>query len=226
MTDQSIFETVLASTVHDMKNSLSLLMSHLDDISMRLDQQDENQDDISSLRYESSRINISLMQLLTLYKLEKRQISVQIEEVILADLMEDSIAAHSMLAQNKGIQLDYECDDELIWFLDPNLIGIVLNNIIGNSIRYTNSRVLLSARTQDQQLVIQIDDDGVGYPAHMLNEGAGFSNPVDLHSGSTGLGLFFAAIIAQNHKRLQRQGKIQLQNKLRLNGGSFQIYLP
>jgi len=221
-----MFETVLASSVHDMKNSLSLLMSHLETISMRLEQQNENQQDISNLRYEASRINISLMELLTLYKLERKQIGVNIEEVIVIDLIEDCIAAHSLLASNKGIQLNLDCDDSLLWFADTNLVSIVLNNIIGNSIRYTHSQLLVSARIQQQQLLIQIDDDGAGYPDNMLDEPENFGKHIDIHSGSTGLGLFFAATIAQNHQRQGQQGKINLQNKNRLSGGCFQIYLP
>lgn len=226
MTDGSVFETVLASTVHDMKNSLSLLMGQLDTISERLALDSENQQAVSGLRYEANRINVSLMELLTLYRLEKKQIGIHVVEVIMADFIEDCFATHSILAASKGINLDMDCDDSLIWFFDPDLMGIAINNIIGNSIRYTQSCVLVSVNTRQDSLVIQIDDDGAGYPQSMLTEAENFTTKIDSSTGSTGLGLFFAETIASKHKRLHRQGSTQLKNGRLLSGGSFRIVLP
>ena len=226
MTDSSLFETVLASTVHDMKNSLSLLLSQLDSISERLEQDTENRESVSDLRYQANRINVSLMELLTLYKLEKKQIGVQINEVIVADFLMDCIAAHSLLAENKRIQLDMDCDDSLIWFFDPDLVAIALNNIIGNCLRYSESKVQVSAHTEDRKLFIRIDDDGQGYPDSMLVTPEQLGKKINYNTGSTGLGLFFAATIAQNHQRQERQGRIQLNNDGDLGGGTFQITLP
>jgi signal transduction histidine kinase len=224
--DTNMFDTLLASTVHDMKNSLSLLMNELEVMGSKLEGNDENRQTVSSLRYETSRINISLMELLTLYKLEKKQISIQIEEVVVADILEDYVAVHSFIAKNRDVQLDFECDDSLIWFLDPSFLHIVINNIVGNSIRYTKSRVIISAFVVDQQLCIQIDDDGQGYPEQMISSVESFSKTIDVDSGSTGLGLYFASIIAKNHSRHGKIGGIVLKNNEKLTGGCFKIFLP
>jgi len=45
-------------------------------------------------------------------------------------------------------------------------------------------------------------------------------------SGSTGLGLYFAARIAELHERDGRRGRIELGNGGPLGGGEFRIYLP
>ena len=45
-------------------------------------------------------------------------------------------------------------------------------------------------------------------------------------SGSTGLGLYFAARIAELHQRQARSGRIELRNGGLLGGGEFRIYLP
>ncbi len=226
MSNNGLFETVLASTVHDMKNSLSLLLGQLDVISEQLAQDRENQQAVATLRYEAGRINYSLMELLTLYRLEKQQLGMNIHEVIVADLVDDCVAGHSMMASNNGIRLETDCDDELIWFFDPDLVGIAINNILGNSIRYSSELVRISVKTQDKLLLIQIDDDGAGYPQKLLDEVENFSTGVNAQTGSTGLGLYFAATIANCHQRQDRQGRIQLQNEAGLSGGSFQLYLP
>lgn len=225
-TDQSMFETVLASTVHDMKNSLSLLLSQLDNISDRLHQDTENQRAVNDLRYQANRINISLMELLTLYKLEKKQIGIHFAEIMVVDFLEDCIAAHSQLAASKGLKLELQCDDSIMWFFDPDMVAIALNNIIGNCLRYTATQVQVTASLKKGYLCIDIDDDGPGYPQNMLQEIDRFENRVNFNTGSTGLGLYFAASIAQRHKRKDRQGRIQLKNHGTSGGGNFQICLP
>jgi len=226
MSEKSLFETVLASTVHDMKNSLGLLMGELDKIGHELDKDSENLNAVSSIRYESSRINYSLMQLLSLYKLENNQLVVQLVEVEVIDFIEDCIAAHAPLAASNKVQIDVNCDDSLIWFFDPDLVGIAINNIIGNSIRYTRSRILLSICIVDGYLLIKVDDDGPGYPQNMIQDPENFIKKVSYNTGSTGLGLFFSATVASSHKRNGKKGHILLKNEGELKGGEFQISLP
>jgi signal transduction histidine kinase len=166
------------------------------------------------------------MELLTLYKLEKKQIGIQFTEEMVVEFLEDCVAAHSQLAASKGIQLNMQCDDSILWFFDPDMVAIALNNIIGNCLRYTSTEVQVTASVNDGLLCISIDDNGPGYPQSMLQEIGQFENQINFNTGSTGLGLYFAACIAQRHQRKDRQGHIRLKNHDTSSGGSFQIYLP
>jgi len=224
--NNSVFETLLASSIHDMKNSLGLVMHELETIGAQLEHDEEKTNSISNLRYEASRINTSLMELLAIYKLEKKQLGILTEETYLIDLVEDGMAAHRFLAKSKGIQLDYDCDDELVWFLDANLMKVVLNNVISNSIRYSKSKILISASIEDGQLCLQVDDDGQGYPDAMIASSQYIKHEIDASSGSTGLGLYFAHEIAANHQRQDKSGSIALKNAQKLSGGCFQILIP
>lgn len=220
----SLFETVLASTVHDMKNSLSLIMTQLDNVSKELSRQDHQA--ISTVMYEASRINTSLMEMLALYKLENKQLAVYIEEVIVIDFIEDCVAAFAQHASSRKVRIEVDCDNMLIWFFDAGLVSIAINNIIGNSIRYAESLIRISVVVEAGELIIYIDDDGEGYPQIMLDEVKDFETRVDFSSGSTGLGLYFAHTIAACHDRNDRRGHIQLGNGDQLGGGSFRMTLP
>ncbi len=226
MPDPSMFATVLASTVHDMKNSLSLLASQIDDIAERLENDNENRATLSGIRYESSRINLSLMQLLSLYKMDSGQFQVNISEVEVIDFIEDCVAAHAPVAASKGVTIDIDCDDSLIWFFDADLVGIAVNNVIGNSIRYSSSRLGVSVKPVQGLLMIQIDDDGEGYPEIMLQDPGHFMHNTNYSTGSTGLGLYFSATVANQHQRNGHSGAIALSNEGNLGGGSFSLYLP
>ncbi len=220
----SIFETVLASTVHEMKNSLGLLMNQLDEVDF--DTSGKNHKTLSSIKYEANRINTSLMEMLALYKLENKQLSLHIDEVVVIDLIEDCIAAFAVLADSKDVRIEVDCDEMLIWFFDPDLVGIAISNIVGNSIRYARSLIRVSVTVTANELGLQIDDDGDGYPQKMLHDVEDFTNRINFSSGSTGLGLFFAHRIASIHKRNSRNGHIRLANGGKLTGGSFKMSLP
>jgi signal transduction histidine kinase len=225
----SLFETVMASTVHDMKNSLSLVIAQLEQISEHIEET-EDKKIVSTLRYESSRINLSLMQMLALYKLDKDQLNVRSVEVELIDFIEDCVAAQMPLAKNSNIELEIDCDELLVWFFDPDLVSIAINNIIGNSIRYTKSTVKISVRqdhsSSHKGLIIEISDDGSGYPEIMLLDPEIYINTLNHSTGSTGLGIFFSATIAAMHIQNGISGHISLDNKNSWNGGRFQLFLP
>ncbi len=233
----SIFEIVLASTVHDMKNSLSLLMNQLDSIVVMLSpsekklsesnsSENNNKNAVSTVRYEASRLNFSLMQLLTLYKLDKNHLHVAIDEVLVIEFLEDCLAAFAPLSELKNIQLIADCDEELVWFFDKNLTGIAINNVIGNCIRYTRSQVTVRASLIDGMLAFEIHDDGIGYPQVMLDNQGNFIKSIDKSTGSTGLGLFFSSTVAELHHRKNKQGFISLENEKDTGGGLFKLFLP
>jgi len=226
MSKHSLFETILASSVHDMKNSLSLLLNQLEQIALKLEQDEESRNSISSLRYETSRINLSMMQLLSLYKFDHNQLSIRRCEVEVQEFLEDCIAAHQQLADMKSINLEMQCSDELIAFFDPDLIGIAINNVIGNSIRYTTDKVIISAKATEKGLLIEILDNGQGYPVMMVENPENYIKRVNKSTGSTGLGLFFATIVSKKHQKNGRDGYIQLDNNSKLGGGRFQLFVP
>ena len=219
-----LFETVLASTVHEMKNSLGLLMNQLDELGAELPAASAGR--LSAIQYEASRINTSLMEMLALYKIDNQQLDVAYDEVVVIELIEDCVASFLPLAESRRIAIDIDCDDQLMGFFDANLVGIAIANIVGNSIRYARARIRVSARPEAGGLLLRIEDDGDGYPEAMLDEVAAFGHGVDIGSGSTGLGLFFAHTLAGVHRRGERSGEIRIANGGGLPGGCFEMRLP
>ena len=89
-----------------------------------------------------------------------------------------------------------ECDQEAEWFFDRDLIAGIINSTINNSIRYTHSKIILSAEINNNYLQISIEDDGSGFPEQMFSRPDTLETAIDMKSGSTGLGLYFAEQIA------------------------------
>jgi K+-sensing histidine kinase KdpD len=230
MEDKMNFSDILASTLHDTKNSLGLLFNNLEDIIASCREQDcERHADFYALQYEIQRLNHSLIRLLSLYKAEKSQLAANIDYHAIADFLEEVAVAHERLLASRGIQLETDCDAGLIWAFDRNLIGGVLDNIINNAFRYARSTVKIRAFSENGYFVVQIEDDGKGYPPAMLineNKQPHFKQDIDFKTGSTGLGLYFSLMIAAMHVNHEKEGFISIVNGGNLGGGVFSIYLP
>ena len=222
------FSTVLASTVHDMKNSLALLMQSWTQWVERLPPELAESGERGVIEYESLRLNGMLMQMLGLYKLQLNALPLRPDWVDVDDLLQAQLARHSEILWARQITGSYSLDDpDLLHFMDEELVGSVIANVINNSIRYTRSAIHLHAAvTEEDQLLIAISDDGQGYPTDMLGRYSTGTRDADITQGSTGLGLYFGQCIARLHQRDGRHGHIELSNGGRLGGGEFRLYLP
>lgn len=224
------FSDILASTLHDTKNSLGLLYNKLEDIIVDCHKkQCSSYVEFYKLQYEIKRLNHSLIRLLSLYKAGKSQLAMNVDYHSIHDILEDVITQHELMLNSGGIKIAADCDPSLFWALDRNLISGVLDNIINNSFRYALKQVHISSFEENGYLVIRIEDDGAGYPPSMLlneNNRPGFKREIDFQTGSTGLGIYFASMVSVLHQNNGKNGYISITNGGQFTGGVFSICLP
>lgn len=230
MENKMSFSDILASTLHDTKNSLGLLFNNLEDIIASCREQNcARHEEFYALQYEIQRLNHSLIRLLSLYKAEKSQLVANIDYNAIGDFLEEVAIAHERLLASRGIRIETVCEQSLFWAFDRNLIEGVLDNIINNAFRYATSTVRISAAVENGYLALSIEDDGAGYPPSMLineNKQPQFKKEIDFKTGSTGLGLYFSLMVAAMHVNRDKAGFISITNDGKLGGGIFSIYLP
>lgn len=226
------FSFVMAATVHDMKNSLGMLLTSLEEVIGALVPEDtEKHHHFSILQYEASRINSELIQLLTLYRVKEHNLPFGRHENYIIETFEDQVARNDVLFGIRGIDVQFHADEDLMWRYDNELIGNVIHNVLINAARYAKKAIQITATTQNNELKISIEDDGNGFPEFMLNnvddENSVCAASTEFTaSNSTRLGLFFAAKIAAMHQTADRKGRIKLSNGGGLGGGVFDIYIP
>ena len=220
------FADVLASTIHDIKNSLSMVMITLDDLMSDPANQFAHPDKVIQLQQEAKRANNDLIQLLMIYKHKNSRLAVNVAEHNVEEFFEDILVEHQPLLRAKDIALKVECDPELFGFFDDELVRGVVGNTIDNAARYTKQQIHISAVEEDGYLVFRIEDDGVGYPQHMLETQSVQQMEDGFSTGNTHLGLYFSLLVAETHKNKDRAGSIKLENNQSLPGGCFSLRLP
>jgi two-component system sensor histidine kinase SenX3 len=246
----------LASTVHDMKNSISVLSGTLENLlaaassatehaQQRPPEPPQPQDQpaqyeqLGQMLYQTRRLNDNLIQLLALYKeVGKPGYPFDPAAHRVSELVDQVKGQARILLQSRGVTLDVDFPPDAIWTFDEDLIIGVLVHAINNAIRYTRDRIRLSVRVDGDYLELRVEDNGGGFPPAILETGAGAGagalktaggvNKVGVNflSNSSGLGLYFSSEVAKMHKHRQRHGGIALENGGALGGGCFVLRLP
>ncbi len=221
--NNGVFPTILASTVHDIKNSLGTLLELIRQAAAK---QNDQATEFDQLEFEAQRINHSLMQLLVMYKIDARKFSLVIEEHVVADIIKEAIDQQARLSRLHNIDLQVVCDEDLMCFCDYPVISNGLASVLNNALRYTKNTVLISATEDSGYLRIAIEDDGDGYPQKFLTADLSNSGELDWVSGNSGLGLYFVSVMACLHKDADKTGYVQVDNQSSLGGARFTLYLP
>lgn len=221
------FFNMLNTSVCDMKNSLGLLLHTIDNIRTEMPPQNEAQVKYySTLQYQASRMNGELIKLLTIHQLEQGNLKVQSDECIVLDTLEEQFALNDPLMKSHNLTVLIECDYDLIWHYDSELIGSVIQSVMINLSQYTSSDLTLCAVKNDKELIITITNDGEGYTEAMLNAPQAFKNGTTLFCNSSNFGLYYAYKVATLHVYEERKGSISLSNDNELGGGMFTLVLP
>ncbi|MBF0218084.1 MAG: HAMP domain-containing histidine kinase [Gammaproteobacteria bacterium] len=227
---QQNFSAILASSIHDTKNSVGMVLLTLEEMLGDVNSDGlhcSSVEELAQLQYQTKRVSNNLMQLLALYRIENHSYSLQPQETYLTDFLDDCYALNAPLIESRGFMLELQCDSNLLGYFDTSLVSGVINNAITNAIRYTRSKLLLSCYETDGCIVIELNDDGEGFPDEMLlDKEEGSQSGINFIGGNTGLGIYFARIVAAMHRYNGRQGSLTLHNGGPLGGGLITLTLP
>lgn len=148
-------------------------------------------------------------------------------ESFIKDLVEDVVGSNALYVSQKNIEISVDIEENLSWYLDNELIYLLLNDVIINAMRYGTSKILVSAHVDDSDfMTLRIEDDGSGYPEAMLSKSHEELCDFELSQGRTGLGLFFAKLIASAHFQGDKKGTIALSNGGSFGGSVFEVKIP
>jgi signal transduction histidine kinase len=226
----------LASTAHDMKNSISVLSGTLERLLVDAAADPSPQtgsaySQMAHMLYQTKRLNDNLMQLLALYKqVGKPGYPFDVQPLELGHLVDQVVAMGRVLLQSRGIRLELDYDPSLIWHVDEDLIVGVLSHAINNASHYTRDTVRLAIHELDDWLELRVEDNGPGYPPALLKAGAVATREgaggVNFLTNSAGLGLYFSGEVAKMHRHRGRSGFVRIENGGTYGGGCFILRLP
>lgn len=228
MTDKSDinFNTIMASSVHDMKNSLSIILDTAETLGHDDSLSKSQHQSLDLLHLEGERLNNTFIQLLALYRIENKQYSLNIDSHNVYDCLEEAMFENETILDHHNIEVEIQCGRELEWFFDRALTLGIINTIINNALRHAKHKIILAADSDNAEIAISVLDDGPGYPDKILSKDDNEQSELSFNSGNTGLGLHFSKVVAEMHTKGEQHGHIELSNDGINGGGKFSIHLP
>lgn len=165
--------------------------------------------------------------LLDVSRIEQGRIDLKPEKFSLAKLTQEIIDEVRPLAQKNNIFLTLEVQENIgeAW-ADPSRIHLVLQNLLENAIKYTESGGMVKAilKNQGSYLRAEIADSGVGIPvaeqSRVFQKFFRSDNAKKNQVEGTGLGLFIVKAIAEMSK-----GKVGFESKEK-QGSTFWFIIP
>jgi two-component system phosphate regulon sensor histidine kinase PhoR len=157
------------------------------------------------------------------------------EEQPLAPLFAEAVSSVEPGAQKKQTEIIVNCPADLTAKLNGSFIIQALINLLDNGIKYSpeRSQVWAGARTENNDLVLEVRDEGIGIPAEHLpriferfyrvdrsRRREANTNSAGARADGTGLGLSIVRHIALIH-----QGTVEVESHAG-KGSVFRIRIP
>lgn len=182
---------------------------------------------IENINILSDKMTRLINDLLDVARIDQGRLIIKKMPISLVAVTKEAIADMSALIEGKKIELIF-CDTKKIplVFGDPDKLRMVVENLLGNSIKYTpnHGKIELKISKKGNLAIFSIKDNGVGIPAEQHNrifdKFFRSDNIVKYQTEGTGLGLYIAKNIIE-----QLNGKIWFDSAEGL-GSIFSFSVP
>ncbi|PTR08073.1 signal transduction histidine kinase [Nitrosospira sp. Nsp5] len=215
---------------HDLRNHLHHAMLHVQLLVKRLTQVPEFADsvaDLESVKRAILQTTAGMDRMLQSEQLRKEPVHHTAEPVDLKLLLSEITSQFAHEAKAKGIKLDSDVPDGAQAIGDEGLLTLVLQNLLGNAMKYSSEgEIKILARKdanseEDIDWVLSVSDQGPGIAPENLSHLFDAFRRGDTY-GQPGVGLGLA--IASEATRLLG-GKLEVQSKVGV-GSTFRLMLP
>lgn len=155
---------------------------------------------------------------------ETGTMSLNKEDLSLYELLEDVLNIYRFIGEDKYIEIKNEIPPNLLINGDKGRLLQAFANIIDNAIKYSpdNSCVVIRGLKQDQNVILEITDEGLGIPEHDMPKiwDRLYRGDRSRSTQGLGLGLSFVKAIMNAH-----QAHIEVENN-QIKGCTFRIFFP
>jgi PAS domain S-box-containing protein len=200
----------LANMSHELRTPLNSIIGFADLLARQVSEMPapgraaEYADDIQS---SASHLLTMINDILDLSKIESGRLHLNEEEISVPMLCEPVLRSMQDRARAAELTLTVDIPTDLpLVLVDQRLTRQILANLLSNAVKFTQAggRVTLRAyRSEDKDLIIEIEDNGIGIPEKDLDRVLEPFVQAESHRarryGGTGLGLALARRLAELH---------------------------
>ena len=221
---ERIKRDLVSSVSHELRTPLTSIKGFAETLEEEVDE--KNRHYVEIIRRNTDRLINIVRDLLLLSQMEEAGAEIEVEQVDLKGLAEQTVRIFDGQAKEKGLGLKLEIEPDLPAIpADPFKIEQILINLLDNAIKYTDrGEVRLFLHREDRSVVIEVHDTGIGIPKSKVSRIFERFYVVDKsrsrQTGGTGLGLSIV-----KHIVLLHGGEITVRSEPG-QGSAFLVRLP
>jgi signal transduction histidine kinase len=221
-------EDFIAQVSHELRTPLTNIRAYAETLSSGMfDDPNLITECYNVITKETRRLSRLIEDILSVSQLEVGSIELSISDVDLKALLSDGIRDVRGLADEKNIDLRLVLPSKMEPVNgDRDKLAVVVNNLLGNAIKYTppDGNVVVGTQFTAGEAIITVKDNGIGIdPAEQPRVFDKFyraGKPEVQSESGTGIGLYTAREIVRNHG-----GEIELISEAG-QGSTFMVHLP
>jgi two-component system sensor histidine kinase/response regulator len=213
---------------HDLKNPFHSIMGFSDLLTRSFDTiEDERKKEFMQLIKDSSTSAYNLLEnLLDWSRTQTNNIKFSPANIDISQILNVNIQIHSVIAQNKNIEIIHEIPDQIISYADGNMVNTIVRNLLSNALKFTpqGGKIIINAISGKDYVKVNIQDTGLGMDIatkEKLFRIDEFHNTIGT-SGETGTGL---GLIICHEFILRHGGEINVESEAG-KGSTFSFSLP
>ncbi len=199
----------IASIAHDLKTPLTIINTYSEALIDSAIKGDKFKDYIEVIKRNNERALALLEDMNKISNIENPNFTLQPIEINIIEFLELKEKDYNLLCQGKGIYFKVDIIDlrekRFIDKFDIKSIGQVLDNIMSNSIRYTEKgeSIRLNILCKDDKIKFSIIDTGKGFSnedlKNLFNKFYKGDKSRSFTTGHSGLGMYIAKTIVEKH---------------------------
>lgn len=214
---------------HDLKGPFTSFLAITDILSNDPDSlpEDKKLHFLNSLNQSAIYLENLLENLLQWARTQSGTLEVNLRCVHLGDMVKQNLKLLQMNAQNDGIKLISEIEEDIPVLADPNLLHTVLRNLLSNAVKFSEEggQVRVSVKKLDYDFVeVSIEDQGIGIALEDIPKLFRIDTSTKTIGESTKKGTGFGLILCKEF--IEKQGgEIHVDSELH-KGTTFKFTLP
>ncbi|HEY1373574.1 MAG TPA: HAMP domain-containing sensor histidine kinase [Candidatus Binatia bacterium] len=173
---------------------------------------------------ESDRVLTLLNTLMDISEAETGVMKLDLAPVNVAGLVTEIVELYEYVAEAQEVAVSFGVAGDIYMRSDRNRMRQVLANLLDNAIKYTGAggTVAIEAGVHDDQIVIRIQDTGMGIPSAEISKIWDRLHRGDASRSRPGLGLGLSLVAAVVHAH---NGRIEVESALG-RGSVFTLHMP
>lgn len=197
----------VAIATHELRTPLTVIMGYLDILNREADKElsPENAENLKRAITGAQQLRELINKLLNIARIERGDMEIFLDKLNVTQLVQQNVKEHQQIAAQKNQTLVYTANTDADAYApaDTTSIAEVLNNLIGNALKYTpkGGQIRVHVTVSASNIRVEVTDNGPGIPeelrANLFSKFYRAERSMIAGTRGTGLGLFISKTIVE-----------------------------